>query len=167
MSLEHGHARQGASCTCRVDLTALNNCSSCPECRYHQMAGRCGRVGVSRKEESTPSGERVDPGAGESFLIIPVRCLRRPITFHRLTHRVSKLLLGDCVQCVGRGDGRLRASSRSAINCSSLCPGGAYFTARHCKNMSSVTKGLPQVADTMSDVPSFDLLRVSACPVPS
>ncbi|CAM9113139.1 unnamed protein product [Sphacelaria rigidula] len=39
--------------------------------RYHQMAGRCGRVGVSRKEESTPSGERVDPGAGESFLIIP------------------------------------------------------------------------------------------------
>lgn len=65
----------GMKYTFRVHVTALNDCPPCPECRYHQMAGRCGRVGVSRKEKDTPAAGRVGPGEGESFLIIPVRCL--------------------------------------------------------------------------------------------
>lgn len=40
--------------------------------RYHQMAGRSGRAGVSRGQEGGKTAEGVDTACGESFLIIPV-----------------------------------------------------------------------------------------------
>ncbi|CAM9118141.1 unnamed protein product, partial [Hapterophycus canaliculatus] len=39
--------------------------------RYHQMAGRSGRAGVSRGEEGGKAAREVDTACGESFLIIP------------------------------------------------------------------------------------------------
>ncbi|CAM9144280.1 unnamed protein product [Scytosiphon promiscuus] len=39
--------------------------------RYHQMAGRSGRAGVSRGEEGGKAARGVDTASGESFLIIP------------------------------------------------------------------------------------------------
>lgn len=40
--------------------------------RYHQMAGRSGRAGVSRGEDSGRAAQGVDTACGESFLILPV-----------------------------------------------------------------------------------------------
>lgn len=62
--------------------------------RYHQMAGRSGRAGVSRGEEGGKAAREVDTACGESFLIIPVRWLSRMLV------RVTELILEKC-RCHG------------------------------------------------------------------